>query len=52
MSKELSVLEEYVKEVLVDLTTKKIKSKIRMFVGVQESSTGGVQYSPLTAHRA
>jgi hypothetical protein len=52
MSKELSALEEPVKEVLVDLKTEKFMSERRMFVGVQASSTKGVQASPSTAHGA
>jgi hypothetical protein len=52
MSEELSVLEESVKEVLADLRTEKIMSERRMSAGVQASSTGGVQASPSTAHRA
>jgi hypothetical protein len=50
MSEYLSVLEESVKEVLADIKTEKIMSKRRMSVGVQASSTGGVQASPSTAH--
>jgi hypothetical protein len=50
MSEEISALEESVKEVLTDLRTKKVMSKINMSAGVQESSTGGVQASPSTAY--
>jgi len=52
MSEELSALEEYAKEVLVNLKTEKVMSKRRMFAGVKASSTRGVQYSPSTAHGA
>jgi hypothetical protein len=52
MFKELSVLEESVKEVLVDLGTEKIMSERRMSAGVQASSIGGVQASPLTSRGA
>jgi hypothetical protein len=44
MSEELSIVEESVKEILIDLMTKKV-----MFVGVQASSMRGVQASPSTA---
>jgi hypothetical protein len=46
MSKELITFEEFVKEVLIELMTKSVMS---MFVGVQASSTRGVQASPSTA---
>jgi hypothetical protein len=46
MSEELSTLEESVKEVLIDLRTEKVMLERRMYVGVQESSTRGVQDSP------
>jgi hypothetical protein len=36
MSKELSTLEESVKEVLVDLRTEKVMLERRMYVGVKE----------------
>ena len=49
MSKELSALEEFMKEVLVNLRTDKFMSERRMSVGVQSSSTEGVQASPSTA---
>jgi hypothetical protein len=52
MSEELRKLEESVKEVLIDLRTKKVMSERRMSTGVQESSTGGFQASPSTAHGA
>jgi hypothetical protein len=44
MSEELSAVEESVKEILIDLMTEKVMS-----VGVQASSTRGVQASPSTA---
>jgi hypothetical protein len=43
MSKELSTVEESMKEILIDLMTEKVMS-----VGVQASSTRGVQASPST----
>jgi hypothetical protein len=46
MSEELSVVEESVKEVLIDLMTKRVIS-----MGIQASSTRGVQASLLTTHR-
>ena len=46
MSEELSTLEESMKEVFVDLRTKKFMSKIRMSAGVQASSTVEFQVSP------
>jgi hypothetical protein len=52
MSKELSALKESVKEVLIDLMTERFMSERVMSMGVQESSTRGVQASPLTAHGA
>jgi hypothetical protein len=52
MSEELSALEESVKEVLIDLMTGRFLSERVMFVGVQVSSTRGVQASPSTAHGA
>jgi hypothetical protein len=52
MSEELNALEEYAKEVLIDLRTEKFMSKTRMFVGVQASSTRGLQASPSTSCRA
>jgi hypothetical protein len=52
MFEELSTLEEFVKEVLIDLMTERVMSKRVMFVGVQASSTRGVQASSLTAHKA
>jgi hypothetical protein len=45
MSEELSAVEESVKEVLIDLMNERVMS-----VGVQDSSTRGVQASPSTAH--
>jgi hypothetical protein len=44
MSKEFSVVEDSMKEVLIDLVTERV-----MFVGVQASSTRGVQASPSIA---
>jgi hypothetical protein len=52
MSEELSVLEESMKEVLVDLRMEKIMSERRMSAGVQASSISGVQASPSTTHGA
>jgi hypothetical protein len=52
MSEELSAAEESVKEVLVDLMTERVMSERVMSVGVQSSSTIGVQSSPSTAHGA
>jgi hypothetical protein len=52
MSEELSALEEYVKEVLIDLMTKRVMSERVMSVGVQASSKRGMQASPSTSHRA
>jgi hypothetical protein len=49
MSDELSAIEKAVEEVLIDLMDERVMSERRMFVGVQESSTGGVQDSPSTA---
>jgi hypothetical protein len=47
MSEELSVVEESVKEVLIDLMTERI---ISMSIGVQMSSTIGVKASSSTSH--
>jgi hypothetical protein len=49
MSEELSVVEESMKEVLIDLMTERVMS---MSIGVQTSSTRGVQASLSTAHGA
>jgi hypothetical protein len=49
MSNELSIVEKVVEEVLIDLIAERVMSKRRMSIGVQESSTGGVQASPSTA---
>jgi hypothetical protein len=49
MYEELSALQEFAKEVLVDLKTEKVMSERRMSAGVQASSIGGVQASPSTA---
>jgi hypothetical protein len=48
MFEELSALEESVKEVLIDLMTERVMSERVMSVGVQASSTRGVQASPST----
>jgi hypothetical protein len=47
MSKELSAVEESMKEILIDLVTEKV-----IFVGVQASLTRGVQASPSTTRRS
>jgi hypothetical protein len=47
MSEELSAVKESMKEVLIDLMTERV-----MYVGVQPSSTRGVQASPLTAYES
>jgi hypothetical protein len=52
MSEELSAVEESVKEVLIDLMTERVMSERVMFVGVQASSTRGVQASLSTANGA
>jgi hypothetical protein len=49
MSDELTELEESVREVLLDLMTERVMSERRMSTGVQASSMGGVQSSPLNA---
>jgi hypothetical protein len=52
MSEELSALEEYGKEVLIDIRTEKVMPEKRMFAGVQASSTEGVQACPSISHGA
>jgi hypothetical protein len=47
MSKELSAVEESLKEVLIDLMNEKVMS-----VGIQASSMRGVQASSSTARRS
>jgi hypothetical protein len=47
MSGDLREIEKYIKEILIDLMLKKVLS-----VGVQASSTRGVQASPSTARRS
>ena len=49
MSDELIVLEESITKVLLNLMTKRVILERRMSIGVQASSTRGVQASPLTA---
>jgi hypothetical protein len=49
MFEELSAFEESMKEVRIDLMTKRVMS---MFVGVKASSTRGVKASTSTAHRS
>jgi hypothetical protein len=52
MSKELNVVEEFLKEVLINIITERVMPERVMSVGVQVSSTRGVQASPSTAHRS
>jgi hypothetical protein len=52
MLDELSAVEKIVEEVLTDLMAERVMSERRMYVGVQASSSGGVQASPSTAHGA
>jgi hypothetical protein len=47
MSGEHSAVEKYVEEILVDLMDERFMS-----VGLQASSTGGLQASPSTGHRS
>jgi hypothetical protein len=47
MSGERSAVEKSVEEILVDLMTEKVMS-----VGIQASSTGGLQASPSTGRRS
>jgi hypothetical protein len=47
MSGDLSAVENSVEEILIDLMVEKV-----MFIGVQASSTRGLQESPSTAHRS
>ena len=46
------MLEESVKEVIIDLRVERIMSERVISMGVKESSTGGVQASSSTAHGA
>jgi hypothetical protein len=46
MSDELNTVEKVVEEVLTDLMDERIMLERRMSVGVQASSSGGVQASP------
>jgi hypothetical protein len=48
MSEELTIVEELVMELLLDLMTKRVMSERGIFVGVQASSTRTVQESSLT----
>jgi hypothetical protein len=52
MSDELNAVEKEVEEVLIDLMAERVMSERRMSVGVQASSTRGVQASPSTARGA
>jgi hypothetical protein len=52
MSKELSTVKESMKEVLIDLMTERVMYERVMYVGVQASSTRGVQASLSTACRS
>jgi hypothetical protein len=52
MSEEISALEESVKDILIDLMNKRVMFERLMYVGVQVSSTRGVQASSSTTHRA
>jgi hypothetical protein len=45
MSDKISAVEKVVKEILIDLMVEKVMS-----VGIQASSTRGVQASPSTTH--
>jgi hypothetical protein len=47
MSDELNVVENYVEEILTDIMDEKVMS-----VGIQDSSTRGVQASPSTTRRS
>ena len=49
MSDELTVVEESITEVLLDLMTERVMSERRIYTRVQASSTRGVQASPSTA---
>jgi hypothetical protein len=51
MSEELSAVEDSVKEVLIDLMNERVMSERVMYVGVQASSTRGVQVSSSTSRR-
>jgi hypothetical protein len=50
MSDELNAAKKTIEEVLIDLMTKSVISERVMSVGVQASSTRGVQASPSNAH--
>ena len=50
MYEEISTVEEFVKEVLIDLMTERVMSEKVMSVGVQAPLMRGVKASPLTAH--
>jgi hypothetical protein len=52
MSEELNIVEESVKELLIDLMTNRVMFERVMSVGVQASSTRGVQASLLIARRS
>jgi hypothetical protein len=52
MSEELSVVKESVKEVLIDLMTERVMYERVISVGIQPSSTRGMQASPSTIRRA
>jgi hypothetical protein len=52
MLDELSVVEKVFEEVLIDLMVERVMSKRRMSIGVQASSTGGVQDSTSTSRGA
>jgi hypothetical protein len=52
MFEEISAIEETMKEVLIDLMTERVMSERVMSMGVQESSTRGVQASSSTTHGA
>jgi predicted secreted protein len=45
MSGDFNKVEKFIEEILIDLMTEKV-----MFIGVQASSTRGVQASPSTSH--
>jgi hypothetical protein len=52
MSDEINDVEKVVEEVLTDLMAERVMSERMIFVGMQTSSLGGVQYSPSTARGA
>jgi hypothetical protein len=49
MSNELNVVEKVVEEVLIDLMTKRVMLERGLSIGVQASSTRGLQDSPSIA---